>query len=173
MAFPTAGPDGGTAAPPPGGRRTLVRWFKSTSNRSFVLYPVCVVILELALRGGELSLVPWGAPLLIWGYLQYLLVGRYRARIGGGGPGLDVPPLRIVDQGPYRYLRNPMYLAHLIFMAGLAVTNRSLTAVAQLPFHMVRIQRRVLEDERHLEEIFGAEFAGYKARVKRWIPGLL
>jgi protein-S-isoprenylcysteine O-methyltransferase Ste14 len=32
---------------------------------------------------------------------------------------------------------------------------------------------RVLEDERHLEEIFGAEYASYKARVKRWIPGIL
>jgi protein-S-isoprenylcysteine O-methyltransferase Ste14 len=173
MASPTPGPDGGTAAPQPGGRPTLVRWLKSTSNRSFVLYPVCVVAFELAIRSGNLAFVPWGAPLLIWGYLQYLLVGRYRARIGGGGPGLGVPPLKIVDQGPYKYLRNPMYLAHLIFMAGLAVTFRSLPAVALLAFHMVWFHCRVLEDERHLEEIFGAEYAGYKARVKRWIPGLL
>jgi protein-S-isoprenylcysteine O-methyltransferase Ste14 len=172
MASPTAGPDNGVAAPPPGGRRTLVRWLKSTSNRSFVLYPVCVVAVELVLRGGDLAFVPWGAPLLIWGYLQYLLVGRYRARIGGGGPGLGVPPLRIVDQGPFKYLRNPMYLGHLIFMAGLAITFRSLPAVALLAFHMVWFNRRAQEDEIQLEEIFGAEYADYKARVKRWIPGI-
>ncbi len=160
------------SAPPPGGRRTLVRWLKSTSNRSFVLYPICIVAFELVLRGGDLALVPWGALLMIWGYLQYLLVGRYRARMGGGGPGLGVPPLRIVDRGPYRVLRNPMYLGHLIFMAGLAITFGSLPAVALVAFHMAWFNCRVLEDERHLEEIFGAQYAGYKARVKRWIPGI-
>jgi protein-S-isoprenylcysteine O-methyltransferase Ste14 len=162
-----------TPAPPSHRRRTLGRWLKSTSNRSFVLYPVCVLAFELALRGGDLAFVPWGVPLLIWGYLQYRLVGGYRSRTGGGGPGLDVPPLRIIDQGPYQFLRNPMYLGHLIFMTGLAITFRSLPAVALLAFHLVWFHMRVLEDERHLEEIFGAEYASYKARVKRWIPGIL
>ena len=162
-----------TPAPPSQGRRTLGRWLKSTSNRSFALYPVCVLAIELALRGSDLAFVPWGVPLLIWGYLQYRLVGRYRSHTGGGGPGLDVPPLRIVDQGPYRHLRNPMYLGHLIFMTGLAITFRSLPAAALLAFHMVWFHMRVLEDERHLEEIFGSEYASYKMRVKRWIPGIL
>jgi len=169
---PGPAPDGATTAAPSHGRRTLIRWLKSTSNRSFILYPICVVAFELVLRGGDLTFVPWGAPLLIWGYLQYLLVGRYRSHTGGGGPGLDVPPLKIVDQGPYKYLRNPMYLGHLIFMTGLAITLRSLPAVALLAFHMVWFNCRVLEDERHLEEIFAAEYTDYKARVKRWIPGI-
>ncbi len=162
----------GTTAPPPHGRRTILRWLKSTPNRSFVLYPVCIVAFELVLRGGDLAFVPWGAPLLVWGYLQYRLVGKYRLDTGGGGPGLDVPPQRIVDQGPFRYVRNPMYLGHLIFMAGLAISFLSLPAVALLAFHMVWFHMRVLGDERHLEEIFGAEYTGYKARVKRWIPGI-
>ena len=168
-----AEPDNGVAAPPPGRRRSFVRWLKSTSNRTFVLYPVCVIAIELVLHGGDLAFVPWGAPVLIWGYLQYLLVGRYRSRMGGGGPGLAVPPLRIVDQGPYKYLRNPMYLGHMIFMAGLAITLSSLPAVALLAVHMVWFDRRALKDERRLEAIFGAEYADYKARVKRWIPGIL
>ncbi len=138
-----------------------------------MIYPVCVVAFEMVLRGGDLAIVPWGAPLLIWGYLQYLLVGRYRTRMGGSGPGLGVPPHRIVDQGPYKYLRNPMYLGHLIFMAGLAITFRSLPALALLAFHFFWFNRRALRDERRLEEIFGAEYADYKARVKRWIPGIL
>jgi protein-S-isoprenylcysteine O-methyltransferase Ste14 len=66
-----------------------------------------------------------------------------------------------------------MYLGHLIFMAGLAITFRSLPAVALLAFHMVWFDRRVREDERHLEKIFGAEYVNYKVRVKRWIPGIL
>src|SRR3972149_11311291 len=72
------------------------RWLKSSSNRTFVVYPVCVIAFELALhratRGtwgtfAAHGLMPWGFVLLAWGYLQYRLVGRYRLRIGGGGGG--------------------------------------------------------------------------------------
>lgn len=154
----------------PGG--TVVRWFRSTPNRSFAVFPVCVIAVEAVLRGGDLVFDPWGAPLLIWGYLQYRLVGQYRTGLGGGGPGLAVPPVRIVDRGPYKYLRNPMYLGHLIFMAGLAITFRSLPALALLAFHLVWFDRRAQEDEIFLEERFGAEYVDYKARVKRWIPGI-
>jgi protein-S-isoprenylcysteine O-methyltransferase Ste14 len=58
-------------------------------------------------------------------------------------------------------------------MAGLAVTFRSLAAAALLAFHMAWFHLRVLEDEKHLETVFGAAYLDYKARVKRWIPGVL
>ncbi len=164
---------GGDAHSTPPRRRSLWRWLKSTSRRTFLVYPPCVIAIELALREGDLVFIPWGLPLLAWGYLQYRLAGPYRSRLGGGGPGLDVPPLRIVDTGPYKYLRNPMYLGHLIFMTGLAITFQSLGAAILLAFHVVWFHARVIEDERHLEELFGAEFADYKARVKRWIPWIL
>jgi len=64
-----------------------------------------------------------------------------------------------------------MYLGHLIFMAGLAITFRSLPGAALVAFHIVWFHCHVLEDERRLEEIFGAQYTRYKARVKRWIPG--
>jgi protein-S-isoprenylcysteine O-methyltransferase Ste14 len=153
-------------------RRTLRRWLKSTSNRTFVLYPLCIAALEAALQRGWPSVAAWGLPLLLWGCLQYRWVGRYRTRLGGGGPGLAVPPDRIVDRGPYALVRNPMYLGHLIFMAGLALTFRSLAALALLAVHVVWFQRRVLQDEAHLQARFGADYADYRWRVKRWIPGL-
>jgi len=153
--------------------RRVRRWFKSTSKRTFVVYPVAVIAFELGLRHGALTVNPWGVPLLLWGYLQYRLVGTYRVRTGGGGPGLEVPPERIVRGGPYRYTRNPMYLGHLIFMLGLAVTFASWLAVALLVFHAVWFHRRVVRDEGSLEARFGAPYRAYKAQVKRWIPGLL
>ena len=154
-------------------RRGPGRWFKSTSKRTFVVYPACVAAFELAVGGGDIAIAPWGAVLLGWGYLQYRWVGSYRTRIGGGGPGIGVPPERIVAEGPYRYLRNPMYLGHLVFMAGLAVTFRSWLAAALFAFHVVWFQRRVIEDETRLAALFGGEYIDYKARVKRWIPGVL
>ena len=149
------------------------RWLQSTPVRSFALYPVVVIAFEMIRQGGTLRVVPWGIPLLIWGYLQYRLVGRYRRRLGGGGPGLDVPPQRLVDDGPYRYTRNPMYLGHLIFMAGLALTFRSWLGLAILLANLVWFHRRVRGDEQRLLEHFGAPYADYCRRVKRWIPRLI
>jgi len=153
--------------------RTLTRWLKSTSRRTFVLYPVCIFVFELLIRWGDPVFVPWGLPLLVWGYLQYRLGGQYRTRMGGGGPGLSNPPERIVDTGIYAYTRNPMYLGHLIFMAGLAITFWSLAALALLIAHLPWYQRRVRGDEAHLESLFGVAYRDYAARVKRWIPGIL
>src|SRR5579871_2569533 len=65
------------------------RWFGSTPHRTFIVYPVAVVLSELAVRDGQLKIHLWAAPFLLWGYLQYRLVGRYRRSLGGGGPGTD------------------------------------------------------------------------------------
>ena len=149
---------------------TVKRWLSSTPRRSFVLYPVLVVLIELVLRGGSLAFNPLGLILLAWGYGQYRLSGVYRTQHGGGGPGIDKPPQRLVDTGIYAWTRNPMYLGHLIFMAGLAVTFHSWAAVALLAFHLWWFHQRVLEDEKHMRELFGPDFDAYAARVKRWGP---
>ncbi len=138
-----------------------------------MVYPVCVILFELAVHQGALAFHPWGVLLLVWGFLQYRLAGVYRIRHGGGGPGLEVPPDHIVSRGPYRYLRNPMYLGHLIFMLGLTVTFSSWLAAGLLVFHIFWFHRRVLQDEARLQRRFGASYAAYQASVKRWIPGIL
>jgi heme exporter protein D len=153
--------------------RQFRRWLKSTSNRTFIVYPIGIIAFELGLHRGSIALHPLGAILLLWGYLQYRLTGIYRTKVGGGGPGIDVPPTNIVAQGPYRYVRNPMYLGHLIFMLGLAITFSSLAATLLLFVHVVWFHRRVLADEARLQARFGAPYLAYKARVKRWIPGLV
>jgi protein-S-isoprenylcysteine O-methyltransferase Ste14 len=100
-------------------------------------------------------------------------VGNFRTAHGGGGPGIDNPPTRIVTEGPYRLTRNPMYLAHLIFTLGLAVTLRSFVALAILVLRAIWFHRRVVADEARLAARFGAEYTDYKARVTRWLPGIV
>ena len=48
---------------------------RSTSFRTFVLYPLIVIGWELLLHDGSLRIEPWFLPLLVWGYLQYRLIG--------------------------------------------------------------------------------------------------
>src|SRR4026209_21537 len=99
-----------------------LRWLQRTPVHSFLLAPLLVIAFELALNRGTLTFVPWGIPLMIWGFLQYKFVGGYRLPLAGGTSGMDAMPNRIIDTGPYQYTRNPMYLGHLIFMLGLAIT---------------------------------------------------
>jgi Phospholipid methyltransferase len=150
----------------------LRRLLERTPVRTFLIYPLCVIAFELAIRGGNLVIVPSGIPLLVWGYLQYRLTGGYRVEHGGGGPGITVPPEHLVEDGLYAYTRNPMYLAHLIFMLGLAVTFWSWLALILLAVNAIWFHRRVLDDEARLRKLFGVQYADYQARVKRWIPGL-
>jgi len=151
----------------------LWRWLARTPVRTFLVYPLVVIAFEMLRQGGTLQIVPWGALLLVWGYAQYRLVGSYRRRHGGGGPGPEVPPQRIVADGLYRYTRNPMYLAHLIFLTGLALTFRSWLALAILILSAAWFHRRVLADEAQLRALFGAPYVEYCRRVKRWVPGVL
>jgi protein-S-isoprenylcysteine O-methyltransferase Ste14 len=66
--------------------------------------------------------------------------------------------------------RNPMYLGHLIFMAGLVITFRSWFALILLVARAMWFQRRVLHDEARLERQFGVEYSAYRGQVKRWLP---
>jgi phospholipid methyltransferase len=153
--------------------RSLRRWLKSTSNRTFIVWPAALFGTEALVQQGLPVIHWWALPLLAWGYLQYRLVGNFRAREGGGGPGIAIPPDRIVRQGPYRFVRNPMYLGHLIFFAGLALTLGSWIAAAVFAFHALWFDRRVREDEARLAELFGDDYRDYCRHVKRWIPGVL
>lgn len=152
--------------------RRILRWFQRTPVHTFFISPLLVIAFELAVNG-TLAVKPWGLPFLAWGYLQYLFVGNYRLPRAGGTAGMDAMPQRIIDVGPYRYTRNPMYLGHLIFMVGLVVTFQSWFALILLVARAIWFHRRVLQDEARLEKAFVAEYAAYRARVKRWIPFVL
>jgi protein-S-isoprenylcysteine O-methyltransferase Ste14 len=150
--------------------RSFGRRLQSSSFRTFLLYPAVVVAWELLLNNGRLRFEPWFLPLLAWGYLQYRLVGRYRIRLGGGGPGMDTPPERLVVSGPFTWCRNPMYLGHIIFLMGLTLCLQSMLAAVITLATTVWFQFRVARDEKRLRERFGQPYVDYTARVKRWIP---
>lgn len=149
-----------------------MRFLSRTPVRTFFLYPVMTLGWELIIHGGALNFHPLFLPLMVWGYFQYRLCGLYRIKHGGGGPGLETPPERLVASGPYAYTRNPMYLGHLIFLTGLTLTLQSwlaglITIAVTVWFHL-----RVRDDEIKLIERLGPPYVDYIRSVKRWIPGL-
>jgi len=87
-----------------------MRFIGRTPIRTFVIYPIVTLVWELIISRGSLTSNLWYLPLMLWGYLQYRLCGGYRVKHGGGGPGVEKPPDRLVSSGLYAYCRNPMYL---------------------------------------------------------------
>ena len=150
-----------------------MRFLQRTPVRSFILYPLITIAWELVRHGGKLDPNYGFLPLVLWGFLQYRLCGLYRIKHGGGGPGLETPPERLVSTGPYAYTRNPMYLGHLIFLSGLTLTLQSWLAGVITVAVAVWFHSRVLGDETKLKERLGQPYIDYLAGVKRWIPGFL
>ena len=142
---------------------------RSTSTRVLVILPAVVAGEQLASRR---RVHPRWLPVLAWGYLQYRFAGRYRIANGGGPPGMSQGyPEALVDSGIYRWTRNPMYLGHLIFVAGLTLTTRSTLAAAAFTGLVPWFRRRVRRDEQRLALLFGAPYERYTEQVPRWLPG--
>lgn len=150
-------------------RAPLLRRRPGSSTLTFLVYPVAVLAFELALHGGRPEFSPWYLLLMVWGYAQYRLCGRYRIRLGGGGPGMDTPPDRLVTTGPFAFSRNPMYMGHIIFLAGLALALHSWLAAALAVVTVLRFNARIRRDESRLVERFGEPYATYMTKVRRWI----
>jgi len=148
-----------------------MRFLRRSPVQTFILVPLAVLAWEWAL--GSLRLQALGLLLMAWGFAQYRLVGRYRVRLGGGGPGLSgAPPERLVQTGIYAYMRNPMYLGHIVYMIGVAILFSSAFGALVAAMRAIWFHFRVLRDERGLIGRFGEPYVTYMRRVKRWIPGL-
>ena len=148
----------------------LKKWIKKTSSRVFIVYPLAIIILELLIDLGKPGIVLWGLPLIPWGYLQFRLSGKYRNRIGGGGPGFDVPPERLVTTGIFAWTRNPMYLGLLCILAGWAVWLGNPFGAGVLAVFVWAITAlQIKPEEEVLAANFGAAYAAYCRNVRRWL----
>ena len=81
----------------------------------------------------------------------------------------DKPVPRLTTEGPFRYTRNPSYLALAMIYAGITSLRNSLWAILLLPLVVMVMQREVIRrEERYLERTFGEEYLTYKENVHRW-----
>ena len=110
-----------------------------------------------------------GWPLLGSGVL---LIGWFFRTMRSADTPIDPrePVSRLVTVGPFRYTRNPAYLAMTMIYAGVTSLANALPAILLLPAVLLVMRRGVIErEERYLEGRFGEEYLRYKARVRRWI----
>ena len=83
---------------------------------------------------------------------------------------VNKPVSSLVQDGPFRYSRNPGYLSLAMIYAGIAILRNALLAIVLLPLLVVVTQRELIErEERYLERTFGEEYRAYKRRVRRWV----
>ncbi|MDE1853963.1 MAG: isoprenylcysteine carboxylmethyltransferase family protein [Thaumarchaeota archaeon] len=80
------------------------------------------------------------------------------------------PSTQLVQDGPYRFTRNPIYFAFALMYLGVAFVFNSAYVLGILVIVLVLFDRiQIPREERYLQERFGGEFNRYKKRVGRWV----
>lgn len=162
------------------GRSEVMRWFDILRTVLYVSGFVLLwgwVPLSVGRFDPRLEVVlpvwvaPIGAAVMALGAATALTCGALFAVRGRGTPAPFDPPREFVAVGPYRWVRNPMYLGALLVLVGLGLWLRSpsilvLALLLAISAHLFVVNY----EEPGLERRFGASYVEYKKRVNRWIP---
>jgi protein-S-isoprenylcysteine O-methyltransferase Ste14 len=113
--------------------------------------------------------VPLGASLVVVAIALFSFsVAKFRA--AGTPVPARKPTTAIVRTGPYRFSRNPIYLAFSVLQVGIAIWVNSMWLLATLVVALALIHYVVIRrEEQYLEQRFGARYLDYKASVRRWL----
>jgi protein-S-isoprenylcysteine O-methyltransferase Ste14 len=111
-----------------------------------------------------LALLAAGAAGYFWCLWEFAVTGR-------GTPAPIDPPRHLVVRGPYRFVRNPIYISAVAVVLGWAAyfhsTEVLLYAVALAgAFHFFVIAY----EEPTLQQMFGESYTHYRQTVPRWLP---
>lgn len=80
------------------------------------------------------------------------------------------PTSSIITDGPFRYSRNPSYVALTMLCIGIGILADNVWVLAfTIPAVAVTHYGVILREERYLERQFGEEYLRYKASVRRWL----
>jgi protein-S-isoprenylcysteine O-methyltransferase Ste14 len=80
------------------------------------------------------------------------------------------PTYSVIDRGPFRFTRNPMYLQMILVCVGVAAMLMNWWVLVLTPLGAWVLQRHaILPEEAYLERKFGDSYVAYKHRVRRWL----
>jgi protein-S-isoprenylcysteine O-methyltransferase Ste14 len=113
--------------------------------------------------------VPLGAPLVVVAIALFAYsIATFRA--AGTPVPAQRPTTMIVRTGPYRFSRNPIYLALSVLQLGIAMWANSVWLLAMLVGAVALMHYFVIRrEEEYLERRFGVQYLDYKASVRRWL----
>ncbi len=117
----------------------------------------------LEVLGGLLYIA--GFVLMAWA----LLTLRRNYQLGGSAPRSED---RLVLDGPYAFIRHPMYAAALAIALGLAGLVQSLAFLAVFFVYLVLILPVISLEERGLRQAYGEQYAEYQKTTKRLVPAI-
>ncbi len=107
-------------------------------------------------------LIAVGVVLLVWAQITFR---RHHTTVIPNRPASAM-----VTDGPYSFTRNPIYVSLALIYLGLALLTRMLWPIIVLPVVLVLITMLVIRrEERYLADAFGAEYAEFRRRVRRWV----
>jgi protein-S-isoprenylcysteine O-methyltransferase Ste14 len=108
-----------------------------------------------------------GIPMVFWTITKFL-----RTK---GTPIPFNPPPKLVVNGLYRVVRNPMHLGWTVTLIGLALLMQSFTMlVIFIPlFILVHVVYLKFVEEKELEKKFGQSYLDYRRRVPMFIPRII
>ena len=105
--------------------------------------------------------------------LMYQTISLF-SKIGRGTPAPWNPTQKLVVQGPYRYVRNPMISGVLLVLLGEVFLLQSFGVfIEAVIFFTINYLYFIFKEEPDLEKRFGADYINYKNNVPRWIPRLM
>jgi protein-S-isoprenylcysteine O-methyltransferase Ste14 len=125
------------------------------------------------LHGRSRAVAPfWPAVVVIAaGAALYAWCAWTFAATGGGTPGPWDAPRRVVGTGPYRWVRNPIYIGALLVIGGEAWLLSSVALMVYAGAMAVTFHLFVIcYEERTLRRRFGPAYAEYTRTVSRWLP---
>ena len=148
--------------------------------RSLIYVPAFIlffgwIALRVRVYDKNIGLLPeWtklpGIILMILGGILCLICILVFIIKGRGTPAVFDPPTEFVVIGPYKYVRNPMYIGGFILLIGFGLFHHSLSililsVILFFLFHLFV----VFVEELQLEERFGESYINYKNSVNRWL----
>lgn len=111
--------------------------------------------------GGVLVAGPFCA-LLLWAFALFHKTGQ--------DPKPWLPSPALVERGPFRVTRNPMYLCMVLGCIGVAILFANVWILILTPLCVWLLQRyAIVPEEAYLERKFGEAYVAYKRRVRRWL----
>lgn len=141
---------------------TLAAWLIATPRAPIAMLNALIVPRTFVLFAAGVILTAAGLGFTVWARMH--LAGNW------SGSVTLKHDHTLVRDGPYRYVRHPIYTGILLAMTGSAIARDEWRGVLAVALAFVALWRKLGLEERWLTETFGEEYARYRQEVRALIP---